>query len=358
MNRLPLEILTGIAAELSSTLDVRNFRLSSYRCSVAGFPVLLRHVHVMNTVDCLEEAKILCSSNAGSSRVVKHVTVYHGTWPNIDSLRVWLTHPLLHGQKTRPRLGTACAFREYKTFVQREATRTTSSDAGCFDRFFSSFPNLNSVTISHVYHWDKRKLANAQFERLTNTLRLMPKFEGIINSAVSDILPVLQRRPLVRDLTIRGLLDPNTIEFNHCPSIVRLRVHSLTYQARSENVRQFLTSFPSLKDLSLQGDSSSSTPPLFEQRLPIQGLTWPRLVQASFTNFCTSEDELVDFVQQHNLLQLVLLERIRLCTGTWRSFFARVHDRSTSPDIRLNDTLSTSPFPLTFQDAWRDGLVA
>ncbi|KIH94242.1 hypothetical protein SPBR_06021 [Sporothrix brasiliensis 5110] len=312
MDRLPVEILTGIAAELLSTRDVCNFRLCSPRCSSAGFPVLFRQIHVMNTVDCLEEAKILHASSAGSSRVTKHLTIHHGSWPEAESLRIWSTHPLRHGHAAESNLGMTCAFRDYRAFVQREASRTSSSDADRFLALFELFPNVSSVTISHVYHWDKGKLTNAQFTRLMSTFRIVPRFEGCVNSAVSSILPVLQRRPLVRDVTIRGLFDPSTTKCINLPSVTRLRIQSLTYPTRREDVHQFLASFPSLEELNLSGNSAG---PLFGQGLPLQGVQCPKLTRVEFTNFCTSEDELVDFVQQHGRLRLLVLEKVILYMG-------------------------------------------
>lgn len=85
LQMLPAEILTQIAFQLPSRNDVRRFRLVNSAFAAASFSALFRSIQVINTMECFEKLQNLAKSPSGSLGVAKHITLYHGVWPEISS---------------------------------------------------------------------------------------------------------------------------------------------------------------------------------------------------------------------------------------------------------------------------------
>lgn len=94
METIPQEILVAIASALPSVTDIGNVRLVSRRLAYAGFPALIRHIGVLNTLESFRRLRDLELSPWGLPGATRHLTIYHAKWPLTDSYEEWHRHPL------------------------------------------------------------------------------------------------------------------------------------------------------------------------------------------------------------------------------------------------------------------------
>ncbi|KAK3367303.1 hypothetical protein B0T24DRAFT_535157 [Lasiosphaeria ovina] len=150
MDQFPAEILALIAKLLPlATLQV--FRLVSRRLADIAYPLLVQHLSVVSTVECLDEFKHFISQNPETAFYTKTLTIYHGTWP-VCTRDAWETHPLLLGGCDRMDVGSQRshvadqAYQDYEDFVLREGSRKPSD----LLTVLQLFPNLKSITLTHI----------------------------------------------------------------------------------------------------------------------------------------------------------------------------------------------------------------
>ncbi|RSL89855.1 hypothetical protein CEP52_014776 [Fusarium oligoseptatum] len=186
------------------------------------------------------------------------------------------------------------------------------------------FPNLTSLTISHIHAWRYGKLSNEHYEQLSQKIRLVPLWKGWVEDLARMLLPILPSFPQLRKLNIPGSLALTGFEWMIVNrNILYLKVDNLVVCDSPDNqAHSFLQSFPSLQQLELGTEANG---PVSDQKLSLKRLWWPDLCRVTFRHMWTSEDELVDFVVRHQLDELTL-RNVTLYGGSWESFFDRIRN--------------------------------
>lgn len=316
LQTLPAEILTQIAYQLPSRNDVRRFRLANSAFAAAAFPALFRSIQVINTMECFEKLESLAKSPNGSIGAVKHVTLYHGEWPEIPSKEQWDVHPLV----IRRNAVTSAedAYSNYCRFLVKEASRDVVSD--CI-RLREILPGLESLTVSHLHSWRPSPLNNAHYDHLKQRIGVVPCFESS-SGILFTVLPILAALPRLSSLNIQGNLDVRGMrQKEDCSQVKRLNVQSLlSRDGLTDNICNFLSSFPNLTHLAA---GLSPGGPVWEQKLPLNMMHHSKLTKVHFSRLYVTEDELAGFVCRHKLSELSL-NLITLFSGGWESFFARI----------------------------------
>ncbi|KAH7000870.1 hypothetical protein EDB80DRAFT_809945 [Ilyonectria destructans] len=326
METLPLELVTEIAWNLASTADVRHFRLVSRAFAYAASPILFHRLHAINTVGCLSQLHEFQNSPSRSASAARHLTLYHGSWPELGSVDAWSRNPQTLKQSTLSDQTKKQAYSAYRQFVDQEALRDLDKDASRLTEMLELFPNLNSLTISHIHARRWGKLRNAHYHELSKKICVVPFFKASVKDLVQRLLPILHTSSRVSQLSVQGSLDLRGVEWRGVEwtavnrNVLRLKIQSLVVcESCEDRAVTFLLSFPNLEDLELGTEAGGW---ISEQKLPLQSLWWPNLWQVTFHHLWASEDELVDFIVRHELRQLTL-HNVTLFNGSWASFFYR-----------------------------------
>lgn len=338
MDNMPQEILAEIAKFLPSVADLRRFRLVNSTFASAGFPSLIHHLGILNTYDYLQELQTLRKS-CGCFGATKHVTVYHGTWPYVLNRQRWMAHPLFLRERTKDSSDDAVetAYRNYRSFVERETSRGFESDVTEFLTLLQSFPQLQSLTLSHLQAWRWRPLQNLHYKSLKDRTWVVPFFQDAVHDLAGKILPLLNTFPRISRLNIEGGLNAQhlTTGGHQYGNVTRLRVTSLTV-AKSfiEQTRSFLASFPNLEDLTIQVAAGG---PLSELSLPLESLEWPRLSRLELAHLLVHEDAICSFAERHRRLQRMSLKKITLTMGSWNSTLTRLRNSNSGLVVQAQE---------------------
>ncbi|KAI1841728.1 hypothetical protein JX266_012096 [Neoarthrinium moseri] len=320
MESLPSEVLVAIAAQLPTSADICQLRLVNRHFACAGFWVLFQRVHVLNTLNCLDQFKELDRSPRGSIRTVRHLTLHFGSWPTFSSRREWQSHPLL----LRPQYGCEDdeAFKNYRRFIRDEASRDFDSDVVRFRGLLEMLPNLRSLSISEVNARRPAPLANAHYNQLKKHIRIVPYFQAPSEAVVSRVLCSVNVMNRLSNLTFEGYLNPNTaVNGMDFPGIRHLKIDCLLVDSTlAHHAVKFLRSFPNIVELDVRLDSMG--PPSW-RKLSLKELQWPRLQHVHLQDIWTTEDEFFDFIDRHKLEYLHLRNAV-LAQGCWKRFFTRL----------------------------------
>lgn len=336
---LPTEILTQIAGNLSYTDDIRSFRQTNSVFAAAGFPVLMRSIQAINTAACLNELQSLAQFSSGSLGAAKHLTLYHGTWPDIVSKEQWDAHPLVI--RSNAAIGGDNAYRNYRRFVLEEASRDVLLE---YSKLREILPGLERLTVSHFHAWRPSLIQNAEYCGLKQRISVVPAFQSC-NRILFTVLPILSALPRLTSLSIQGDLDVRDMLRSHYYiKAKRLNVQSmLARDGFGGDIRRFLSCFPNLTHLAI---GLSPGGPTREQTLPLSTLDFPKLVKTHFSRLLAAEDELVGFVHRHNLRHLSL-SHVTLSSGDWDSFFAQTQPTNVQEAVQDGSTGSydrTNPY--------------
>ncbi|KAK8121336.1 hypothetical protein PG999_005456 [Apiospora kogelbergensis] len=380
MNTLPFEIVSAIAGELDSVVDIANFRLVNHMCAAVATPIQAQHIAVLNTAESLEELSIFLRAHPHFARHAKHLSIYHATWP-ICTRDVWETHPLLLGGNDRMGVeicrehpATDEAFGHYRHFISTEARRNPVSDAETLARILKLLPRVNQLTLSHVQTWSWKRTRNAKYTRLRRKIWMSAFFRDSIGAAVSLALPVLNDFPQVHYLEIQGSLNPYDIytegrlqSITHIRTlhILSLEVFSGTQQAATN----LLQAFPNVTEISLKLATNGS-----HTAILLQDLQWPHLRFLDLRNMWSTENDIKAMLGRHCSLERVMLREMTLFSGSWRSLLeykraclpalylelgGSLHNEDTrlsidvsaetAQQILLSNFLNDSNFPWPFQ---------
>jgi hypothetical protein len=329
MNTLPSEILDGIAAHLPGAVDIGNFRLIEKRCASAAFHILFRRIQLLNTVNCLINIEEFFASPYGSSRITRHLTLHHATWPLLWTPSTWRDHPL----RVQPSPDDAQALESYLRFIQTEAT--DKSHRGCDSRIqevLRQFVQLQSLSITDVQSHRYRPARNHHLDHLKSRIRMVPSFQGRLNEILEEVSPVFNSMPSLNALSIEGSLDISTTTISESfPGITDLRVTGLLMNtATSEDFQRFLLAFPNLTHILLR-PASLGRPS--ERSVPLAVVQLAKLRHAELYDIWTSESALLNFAVQNRLHSLSLIG-INLIQGSWKSFFTQL--RLNLPQIHFD----------------------
>jgi hypothetical protein len=321
MEALPLEILSAVAEKLPSA-DVKSFRLVSRRWAYAGYPSLVRHLGVVNTLECMRLVQTLEIPSHGSSLgATKHLTIYHASWPYVTSQALWKIHPAIPLLQDCNCDESTVIAEAYRQFIRTECSRTYESDILEFRLLLQSFPTLESVTLSGRTLTRSEPVQNFHNACLREKPWRIPFFNGRLEEPVFRVISLLNNFPRIRRLRIEGWLDledakPQAKFLN----IVDLEIRSITLtDSMRLKTHAFLTSFPNLRKLVLACNT-----PVAEQSLPLKLLYWQHLVRVELSGLWVAEDTLIDFISRHQLLRVLTIKGLRLVRGSQRSFFTRL----------------------------------
>ena len=157
---------------------------------------------------------------------------------------------------------------------------------------------------------------------------MAPYFESLVSEDTARILEIINERPRIQRLNVEGLLDPSTIPLKQYPTIRHLYLDSIIVGALREDSKtsaaSFLACFPKLNSLLLRIALGGL------QILPLRRLHWPELKFCEITDVRTGEEELFKFVERHNI-KCLILRRITFVSGSWNSFFKRIHELLSRP---------------------------
>ena len=322
MEVIPVELLTEISTNLASTSDIRHFRLVSRAFAYAATPVLFSRVHAINTVECLKELHEFQCRPPNPASAARSLTLYHATWPRVASLEAWCRHPQALSQDSLSSHAKIQAYNAYRRFIDEEAGRDFKMDISRLKRILARFPNLTSLTISHIHAWRYEKLKNEHYRQLSHRIRLVPLWKGWVQDLVRILLPILPSFPQLNKLNIPGslaLVGAEWMVVNR--NILYLKADNLVVCDSPDNqAHSFLQLFPSLQELDLGTEAGG---PASGQKLSLGKLWWSDLCRVTFSHMWTSEDELVDFIVRHQLDELTL-RNVTIYDGSWESFFDRV----------------------------------
>jgi hypothetical protein len=317
---IPLETLSAIAAELTLD-DICHFRLVSYRWAQAGFPILFRHLQIINTLDALQDFRFLQNTPFGSLKITKSLAIYDCDWPVIFSRKFWEAHPNMLHPKIPSR--AAQAFENYQTFSSRELSRDLDSDIKFFTELLQALPNLQELTLSQVHAQKWGAFWCRSYRVLQQRICAIPYFEGHMEGIASRILPILPHLPSIKALSIHGDLKPCISRIENL-NLRCLRLKPLLVsQALIQETVHFLSSFPNLEELSI---CVASIAPPSEQELPLSFLLWPKLSRVTFKNLWVSEEDFLGFFNRHSITRLSLSE-VMLTSGSWKSLFMRLRQK-------------------------------
>lgn len=330
METLPLELLTEVAWNIRSTSDVQQFRLVSRAFAYAASPVLFHRVHAINSAGCLAQLHKFQKCPSKSASAARHLTIYHGEWPDFGSIDAWSSNPHALKPDSLSSLAKGEAYSAYREFICQEARRSPDEDISRLTEILALFPNLNSLTVSHIRAWRWGELKNDHYYNLSWKIRIVPFFKPWVEDLVYKLLPILCTSSRLNQLSIQGSLDlrgqAKWTAVNR--NILRLQVQSLLVcESREDQVDIFLRSFPNIQELDLGTEAGGW---IRDQALPLRSLWWPDLWRVIFHHLWASEDELIDFLLRHPIRRLTV-HNVTLFEGSWASFFDRTQslpDRS------------------------------
>ncbi|KAK3312478.1 hypothetical protein B0H66DRAFT_399352 [Apodospora peruviana] len=347
MEILPLELLSAIALELPIT-DLRHFRLVNRRHADAGFPALVRRLSFLNTMNTAEALQTLSRSPYGSLGATRHLTIYDGAWPVAASQEEWARLFLfLSSRKLCNPMSTQLAYHRYQQFIEQEASRTFEMDVHLFRVVLANFPSIRELTLSHIHALRMAYLNDTHFQKLTNSIWVIPSFESFLAKAMSRLLPVLGTCSRLKRLNVDGILDirdlpPGRHQFK---TIQHLCLNSvLAGEGLEDGIANFLSAFPGLTTLTVKTFPAG---PIYHQRLPLQQMQWSDLQFCDIIGTWVPEDELFNFIKRHPLKRLTLKD-VNLTSGSWKSFFSRARGLKQRPNIICQGIL-----PRENEEGWR-----
>jgi hypothetical protein len=348
METLPLDLVVEIAWALVTTSDMRNFRLVNKAFAYAASPVLFRRVQAINTLGCLGRLYEFQTDFASPASTAKHLTLYDGDWPQLESLDSWKTHPQALSHVNLSKQAEMLAYTAYRRFIGHEVARGFELDIAILTRILENFPALTSLTLSHVHTWRSKKLGNDHYDRLCQVIRVVPFWKPFVGDITSRMLSILSRFPQIVNLNISGTLDTEGREWMiRNKSIISLHVCNLVVRGyKHREVQSFLQSFPNLEELILGTEAGGQ---ISEQRVALRSLEWQNLQRVHFRHLWTSEDDLIDFVERHQLQQVVL-RNVTLFSGSWESFRCRISALKKNP-LRTVVCITAGGVKIPFDDA-------
>ncbi|KAI3333824.1 hypothetical protein F4824DRAFT_512991 [Ustulina deusta] len=340
MDRFPTEIL-ALVANLLPLAALREFRLVSSRMADVAYPVLVQHLSVVNTAECLEEFKHFIYQNEEAARSTKKLTIYHGTWPACTQ-DGWETHPLLLGGCHRMDIGRQRshaadqAYQDYRDFILREGSRKPSDLLVALH----ALPNLRSITLTHLR---TSHLKHPQYSRLRKKIWLQPYMKDSVSPTVTRVLGALSDFCRVTEIEINGNFNPYDIEGPvRAEFIENLKITSLRC-SDGRKLSQFLSSFSRIRELSLEmHDIITST------EIPLDQVLWPKLEVVELANGRVSKRAMVTFIQRHASLSVLRARRTAMIGGSWESV---LHGIQLKPTAGLEATRTTAAHTSRFSDA-------
>lgn len=325
MDLLPLETVVEIGI-LLSTKDVCSFRLTCCYFAQAAFPIISRHLSLIDTSTCLAEFLHYLKANPHIS--VETLTIYHGKWP-ICSRKEWLAHPLLcyeqypcmtrqNGSRPFDTTRAMEAYGKYRNFLAAEDRRNQSTDVIVMTNILRLLPNLKAITVRNLQPWGQTPLTSAKVSNLRKAIWISPSFGGSLHGVMVWLLKSIVGHPSLNSIAVRGRVLSSTLCGYQLPRIVTLRLTAViltragSWDDPTKDAWAFLQVFPNLRTLELRlSITDSSTKPLERIQLP-------HLVHLSLEGVQANGHLLANTLGQRRLCSLTMKD-VTLLDGDWAS---------------------------------------
>lgn len=338
MDKLPPELVLHISCHLPLP-DLCNFRLVNRNLASAAYPIITRHVSLLNVCSSIDEFLAHFRTRKESSSCPKSLTVYHGEWP-VCSRENWQVHPLfLYESHPRAFLDAAIdeVYERYVRFTSLQRGRADLKDSTVFSKLLSTLPHVTSLTLSPLQLSSRRCWSiNRRLGRIRKNMWISPSFNDSMAPLIGTFLRVSQRFPQIKELIVKGRLNPLDIPIAADSPATRLEVVSLmSMGAQSEALLALIHRFPQLQHLSIRLETANGI------HLPtaIQRLLIPSLRTLCLANMWISEASLSQVIDQNVCLHAIELADMTLTQGTWQSFFTCIRDAERCLGVVCNGVL-------------------
>lgn len=300
MRYIPDEILLAIVLEINSIRDLRTFRLVCCRWARLAFPIIARHLVMLNTSESIEGLISLLRQPPASGTFTKELTIYHGVWP-VCSRAAFEVHPLLLGGKdkwvapgTESKAAIQTAFDAYRQFLRAENNKSEVWNHQHLSTILQLLPHLRTLSIAPMKRWAWRPKAQPQLLALVKRIWLCPMHSAYTDGLLLRVLPTLNQFPQLTRLDVAGTIQP----FSLCKKvdhIIYLRIELLEVPRHEpKSVIATLSAFPSLQDLSLRLRYPEGV-----ACIPLGSLYLPKLKSLHVMNMCVALKDLTGFFERH-----------------------------------------------------------
>ncbi|KAK1657727.1 hypothetical protein BDP55DRAFT_638453 [Colletotrichum godetiae] len=337
MNKLPQELVLHISSHLSIP-DLCRFRLVNRSLADTTYPGISKHVSLLNISSSAEDF-ILHFTDRRKSSCTKSLTVYHGEWP-VCSRKEWQVHPLsLYEIHPRAFLDAAIddVYERYLHFTSLQWDRPNLKDPSAFYELLSTLPQVKSLTLSPLRLSSRRCWSiNKRIGRLRSNMWISPSFNDSMAPLIGAFLSVSERFPRIKELIVKGRLNPQDVSLTADTCVIRLEIVSLvSVGARSEAFLALIHRFPKLEHLSVRLETANS----IHVPTSVHGIQIQSLRSLFLGNLWISETWLTRIIDQNSCMGTVGLTDITLTEGTWQSFFTRLRNNSRLLNFTCNGVL-------------------
>jgi hypothetical protein len=207
MYLIPLEILRSIALLLSRA-DLCRFRLINHRCAAIAYPIITRHLFLLDTSWCIQDFFGFVRDHDSFLPFTKSITVYCGEWPRCPR-REWKTHSLLRYEihPGRRRIGQDSfekSYRKYEGFVAEEDNRCSNRDQRTLSILLLCMPSIETVRFRPFRIQYKNIFPNSMFGSFINAIGVSPFFRGLPSNAFQTYIGPISEIISLKDLCIDG----------------------------------------------------------------------------------------------------------------------------------------------------------
>ncbi|KAI0836086.1 hypothetical protein F5Y06DRAFT_305431 [Hypoxylon sp. FL0890] len=334
-------------AAITPLKDIRQLRLVNRWCAATTFPILARHLSVLNVISSLTEFKRFLRTIP--TVFTKKLTIYNGKWPTC-SRQEWESHPLLLYEK-HPRLlqcGNIAhpsdilrdsAFINYRDFLSNERGRTHKSDVEVMKAILNHLPNINTIVLEGLQPWSQVPLSNLKLSTLRSGIWIPPTFNGTMDRILRCVVDSLDPQFTVQVLDVRGKLRIPT--FNKCltaRNLASLRIQSLLVdQTGLQGMPASTENFNCLKHLDL-GFLMNPITNLDSDHLHLHA--FPYLESIRFIGLVVEEESLFQMIAGSPKLNRMALFDVTLARGDWKSLLTRIRKLKGNLSVTLGGILS------------------
>ncbi|KAK1656874.1 hypothetical protein BDP55DRAFT_687698 [Colletotrichum godetiae] len=165
---------------------------------------------------------------------------------------------------------------------------------------------------------------------------ISPSFNDSMAPLIGAFLSVSERFPRIKELIVKGRLNPQDVSLTADTCVTRLEIVSLvSVGARSEAFLALIHRFPKLEHLSVRLETANS----IHVPISVHGIQIQSLRSLFLGNLWISETWLTRIIDQNSCMNTVGLTDITLTEGTWQSFFTRLRNNSRLLNFTCNGVL-------------------
>ncbi|KAH7008720.1 hypothetical protein EDB80DRAFT_717287, partial [Ilyonectria destructans] len=323
MDLLPFETLFSIAGLLPHA-DLCQFRLVNRRCAAPAYPLISRHLFLLDTSWCTREFVAFVCEHDACLPFTRGLTIYYGDWPRC-SRDDWETHPLLHhevhplhlmarraGQPTELTHFIDHAYKRYTEFLAAEESRCPSGDKQALRFLLSCMPGIQTVTFRPYHTSLRRQSPGLPFASFANGIGIRPSFHSLSNGVVERCAELAPAFRTLTELCVEGRLD---LERAALPEIKTVRSLKITSVRSIHGIRNFIAAFPCLIKFSFAPTTIVS--------LPLGQVALPELRFLFLSNVRVTEEALAHTITSTKSQGVAIeCDGVTLANKTWEAFWA------------------------------------